>query len=86
MNKLQISLHQRKSPDDATWLITYPDANRLLGLLRSDHFREIRLTEVSEVNAKDLKFLIQIMRLLTAEVILDPFRGSCCWTAQKMHR
>lgn len=83
MNKLQISLEQRESPDESTWLITYAEANRLLVLLRSDYFREIRLTGVSQVSAKELKFLIQIMRLLTPEVLLRLFRDNCCSTVRK---
>lgn len=68
MNKLQISLEARAAADESTWALTYADANRLLPLLRSDHFREIGLSEVAQVAAKDLKFLIQLMRLLAAEV------------------
>jgi hypothetical protein len=83
MNKLQISLEQRESPDESTWLITYAEANRLLVLLRSDYFREIRLTGVSQVSAKELKFLIQIMRLLTPDVLLRLFRDNCCSTVRK---
>lgn len=74
MNKLQISLEVHEAKDEATWALTYADANRLLSLLRSDHFREIVLLDAGKVVAKDLKFLIQLTRLLKSDVRNNRFR------------
>lgn len=47
MNKILITNRQDQQADDSTLLLTYAEANRLLPVLRSDHFKSITLTNSS---------------------------------------
>ena len=67
MNKILVTNRQDHA-EDSTLLLTYAEANRLLPVLRSDHFKSIALAHSSELLAKDLKFLIQFTRLLKSDV------------------
>jgi hypothetical protein len=68
MNKISISKVQNPTNDASTLALSYEDANKMLPILRSDHFRSITLGNISEVEPKNLKFLIQLGRLLKADV------------------
>ena len=79
MNKIVITNREGVESDDATFVINYKDANRLLPILRSEHFKQISLSNVGEVVAKDLKFLIQFTRLLKSDVLYGIFREKSSW-------
>lgn len=68
MNKIEITNREGANSDETTFTISYSEANRVLPILRSDHFKLISLSNVGEVVAKDLKFLIQLTRLLKLDV------------------
>ena len=68
MNKINIGTAANGQNDPSTLTLTYEDANKMLPILRSDHFKLITLNNISEVDPKNLKFLIQFGRLLKAEV------------------
>lgn len=79
MNKIVITNREGVEADDATFVINYKDANRLLPILRSEHFKQISLCNAGEVVAKDLKFLIQFTRLLKLDVQYSLFREKSFW-------
>jgi hypothetical protein len=68
MNKIAITNIETLEFDNNTFKANYETANKMLSILRSDHFREIILANVKEVESKNLKFLIQITRLLKNDV------------------
>ena len=70
MNKIVISRTQNPTNDASTLTLSYEEANKMLPILRSDHFRSITLDNISEVDTKNLKFLIQLGRLLKPDVQL----------------
>lgn len=70
MNKIVISRTQNPTNDASTLALSYEEANKMLPILRSDHFRSITLDNISEVDTKNLKFLIQLGRLLKPDVQL----------------
>lgn len=47
MNKILITNRQDQQTDDSTLLLTYTEANKLLPVLRSDHFKSITLANSS---------------------------------------
>lgn len=69
MNKIVITNLQEAQYDDATFVTSYENANKILNILRSDHFRQITLIQSSSIPIKDLKFLIQLSRLLKSDVL-----------------
>lgn len=73
MNRVQIGVSVGEV-DEFTWGMTYSEANRFLPLLRSDYFREVALKDVAQVHAKELRFLIQLTRLLKNDVRCKPLR------------
>jgi hypothetical protein len=79
MNKIVITNREGVDSDDATFVLNYKDANRLLPILRSEHFKQISLSNAGEVVAKDLKFLIQFTRLLKSDVQYCLFREKSSW-------
>ena len=68
MNKIRIGKRDKNDVDASTFGLTYDNANKMLPVLRSDHFKEVVLSDVSEVEVKMLKFLIQLSRLLKSDV------------------
>ena len=63
------------NPEPANTLVfSYPDANKWLPLLRSDHFGCITLTDIDEIKVNTLTFLIQLSRLLRSNVLSDRCR------------
>lgn len=74
MNKISISKRDKNDVDASTFNLTYENANKMMPVLRSDHFREVILSDVSEVEVKMLKFLIQLSRLLKSDVVMMIFR------------
>ena len=71
MNKIAVSMTQNAQNDPSTLTLTYEDANKMLPILRSEHFKSITLSNISDVDTKNLKFLIQLGRLLKADVPPD---------------
>ena len=68
MNKIVISKREVEEKDVTVFALTYDHANKMLPVLRSDHFKSIVLQDVAEVQAKSLRFLIQLSRLLKNDV------------------
>ena len=68
MNKIVISKREVEEKDATVLALTYDHANKMLPVLRSDHFKSIVLQDVAEVQAKSLRFLIQLSRLLKNDV------------------
>lgn len=68
------------APEPAnTLVLSYSDANKWLPLLRSDHFGCITLTHIDELKVNTLTFLIQLLRLLKADVPKPLFREKYVW-------
>lgn len=70
MNKIHIANSHPEVQDDSTYCLSLADANRMLPILRSDHFRQITFLPVLPTNPRDLRFLVQLTRLLKADVRL----------------
>ena len=71
MNQIVISRREGAETDPSVLGLTYENANKMLPVLRSEHFKGIVLQDVAEVEAKKLRFLIQLNRLLKTEVKLS---------------
>ncbi len=68
MNQIVINNQQAMETKTSTIFLSYEEANNWLPVLRSDHFKKITLTNSSQIEAKSLKFLIQLTRLLKFDV------------------
>jgi len=68
MNKISITNEQNPQNDGSTLTLSFEEANKMLPILRSEHFKSITLNNTSQLEAINLKFLIQLGRLLKADV------------------
>ena len=68
MNKIYISREAKVENDESTLFLNYSNANRMLQALRSEHFTAVTLTDTEGLALKDLKFLMQLTRLLKNDV------------------
>lgn len=68
MNQIVINNQQAMETKTSTIFLSYEEANNWLPVLRSDYFKKITLTNSSQIEAKSLKFLIQLTRLLKFDV------------------
>lgn len=82
MNQIVIGKVEKPEADPQVLSLTYLNANKMLTLLRSDYFRQITLEDVEQVETKTLKFLIQLGRLLKADVLNARFRDQSCSKGQ----
>lgn len=64
MNKIYISREVRVDNDESTLFLNYSNANRMLTALRSEHFIAVTLDDTQGLTQKDLKFIMQLTRLL----------------------
>ena len=70
MNKIYITNKPNRPSDDSTYSLDYQQANKMLSVLRSDYFRQIVLEDAADLDVRNLKFLVQITRLLKNDVDL----------------
>jgi len=70
MNKIYITNKPNRPSDDSTYSLDYQQANKMLSVLRSDYFRQIVLEDAADLEVRNLKFLVQITRLLKNDVDL----------------
>ena len=70
MNKIYITNKPNRPSDDSTYSLDYQQANKMLSVLRSDYFRQIILEDAADLEVRNLKFLVQITRLLKNDVDL----------------
>ncbi len=75
MNKIYISREVKVENDESTLFLNYPNANKMLPALRSEHFTTVTLADTEGLAPKDLKFLMQLTRLLKIDVLFLVFRG-----------
>ena len=75
MNRIIISDREEKETDNSTLTLSYPNANKMLVNLRSDHFKSVTLQNISNVETKNLKFLIQLNRILKTDVLILLSKG-----------
>ena len=83
MNKIYISREVKVENDESTLFLNYLNANKMLPALRSEHFIAVTLADTEGLAPKDLKFLMQLTRLLKTDVLFGLFRGkSKFWELQ----
>ena len=83
MNKIYISREVKVENDESTLFLNYLNANKMLPALRSEHFIAFTLEDTEGLAPKDLKFLMQLTRLLKTDVLFRLFRGkSMFWELQ----
>lgn len=68
MNRIYISREVKVENDESTLFLNYSNANKMLPALRSEHFTRVTLDETEGLLPKDLKFLMQLTRLLKFDV------------------
>lgn len=74
MNRIYISREVKVENDENTLFLNYSNANKMLSALRSDHFTAVTLADTEGLLPKDLKFLMQLTRLLKTDVLFALFR------------
>jgi len=83
MNKIYISREVKVENDESTLFLNYSNANKMLPALRSEHFIAVTLADTEGLALKDLKFLMQLTRLLKTDVLFGLLRGkSMFWELQ----
>jgi hypothetical protein len=83
MNRIYISRGVKVENDESTLFLSYSNANKMLPALRSEHFTRVTLDETEGLLPKDLKFLMQLTRLLKVDVEFALFRvKSLSWERQ----
>jgi hypothetical protein len=68
MNRIYISREVKVENDESTLFLNYSNANKMLSALRSEHFTAVTLADTEGLVPKDLKFLMQLTRLLKTDV------------------
>ena len=74
MNNILITDQPIDQPPANTYALSYKNANAMLPILRSDHFQTITINN-PPANVRELKFTVQLTRLLKMTVKDTRLRG-----------
>ena len=68
MDKILISAVKPETVDKKTFFVELLTANETLSILRSNYFTQIKIGLPEEINNSQIKFLMNVGRLLTLQV------------------
>jgi len=69
MNRILVAQSKPENLDKKTFFVEFSSAADILAILRADHFVQLQIEVPNEINNSQLRFIMQVTRLLTKEVL-----------------